>query len=306
MPELSRDALRGPLPAMLTPLTDDERLDVDAAQALADALLDEGQPGLYLAGNTGEGYALDDATRAELFRAVAAVARSRSPQPVVIAHVGSVPTRRAVALAHAAAEAGCDAIAAMAPGGVPYTFAEVRSFYRDLAAAAPLPTFVYHIPVRSGLHYDAGQLGELLELPGVVGMKYTDQDLFTLERLTSTHADRIVLMGADQQLVFGLLAGAVGAVGTTYNLIGPVARKLFTALDRGDLGTAVRAQSLINEFVAALLKSGRLHGFKSLAAERFGWACPNPVAPGQAVPPETYAPMRAALDDVLAAAAALP
>jgi N-acetylneuraminate lyase len=291
---------------MLTPLTEDEQLDVDATQSLANALLDQGQPGLYVAGNTGEGFALDDAVRVELFNVVAAVAGSRDERPVIIAHVGSVPTRRTITLAHAAAEAGCDAVAAMAPGGIPYTFDEVRGYYRDLAAASPLPTLVYHIPMRSGLDYNADQLGELLELPGVVGMKYTDVNMFTLERITAAHPDKIVLMGADQQLVFGLQAGAVGAVGTTYNLIGPVAAKLFAALARDDLATALRAQSLINQFVTPLLACGGLPAFKALAAERFGWSCASPVAPGRAVPPEVYAPMRAALDDVLAAAAVLP
>src|SRR4051812_24517706 len=112
------DALRrgdcgGIVAAILTPLTDEDRLDRASFERLAHALLDEGQRGLYVAGGTGEGFALDDEVRVEAYRAAADVVRQRGRGERVFAHVGGVHTRRAIAMAVAAADAGCDAIAAL-------------------------------------------------------------------------------------------------------------------------------------------------------------------------------------------------
>ncbi|MFW6158770.1 MAG: dihydrodipicolinate synthase family protein, partial [Planctomycetota bacterium] len=258
---------------------------------------------LYLAGNTGEWYGLDDEVRVDLFHVATGAARSRGAGATMIAHVGGVATRRAVTMAEAAAEAGCDAVSAMIPPAGRYSFREITRYYRTLAGASPLPLLVYHIPLLTGQERSHGELGELLDLPNVVGMKYTSLDLFTLERVAAAHRDKVVLMGADQALMFGLLAGAVGAIGTTYNLMGPVAVMIHRAVERGDLETARRGQAVLNEFVDALRRGGGLRGFKALAADRLGWACSRSPEPGITPDPETYRPMAEVLDRALAWAA---
>ena len=296
MASIGHDQCRGIIAAMLTPLTPDERLDRAPCEALVHTLLDEGQIGLYLSGSTGEGYALDDAVRVDLFQVAAAAARSRPDRATLIAQVGGVPTRRAVALARAAADAGCDAVSAITPAGGRYSFEEYKAYYQVLAAQSPLPLFVYHIPVVTGLRFSRPQLSELLELRNVVGMKYTNEDLFVLERLVTRHPDKVLLMGADQMLAFGLLAGAVGAIGTTYNLLGPVAIRIHRAVERGDMRAAVGEQGVLNAFVEALYEGGGLRGFKALAAERFGWPSAVSPEPGLTPPPEVYAPMKRVLE----------
>ena len=301
-----REKCRGALAAMLTPLTPDERLDVASCENLANALLDEGQVGLYVGGNTGEQYAIDDSVRAELFEAVMNAVRTREKKPVIIAHVGGVPTRRAAAMARAAADAGCDAVAAMTPLGGRHSIEELVDYYRTLAGESSLPLLAYHVPIRGGFGFSREQLSMVLELPNVAGVKYTSFDLFTLERLATLHPDKVILMGSDEMLMFGLLAGAAGGIGSTYNLIGPVAVKLCAAVERRDLETALRAQGIINVFVEALFKGGGLRGFKALAAERLNWPSAKSPSPGATPPPEVYAPMTTALDQCLELAKDLP
>ena len=294
-----RDDCGGIFSALLTPLTPDERLDEPTCERLVQKLLDQGQVGLFLSGTTGEGYALDDDVRVAVYQTAAAVVRKRPDRKVLIAQVGGVPTRRAVALARAAAEAGCDAVGAMAPHGGRYSFEELLDYYRVLAAEAPVPFFAYHIPSLTGYDLSRQQLSQFLELPNVLGMKYTSTDLCILERLVTRHPDKIFFNGHDGVLMLGLIAGAVGAIGLIYNLLGPLAVKLYQAVRRGDLETARRAQSGLNAFIEPLEAAGGLRPFKALAAEHLGWDSVTSPAPARIPPPETYAAMKVALDDAL-------
>ncbi len=297
---------RGIIAAMYTPLTADERLDVESCERLVHRLLDEGQAGLYLAGNTGEWYGLDDEVRADVFRVAARAAALRPGQPVLIAHVGGLHTRRTIALARAASDAGCDAVSAITPAGVRYAFEELLDYYGAVADGSPLPVFVYHIPDTTGYEFSLDQLSRLLALPNVAGLKFTSPDLFLLERLAARHPDRAIFMGADQMLIFGLLAGAHGGIGTTYNAIGPAAVKAFQAVERGDVETARAAQAAINRFVHAFQQNGGMRGLKALVAERDRWPAAVSPAPARAVPREARAELAEALDRALAEAAALP
>jgi N-acetylneuraminate lyase len=303
MPDrLKHDDCRGIFAAILTPLTAEERLDRASFERLAHALLDEGQRGLYVAGGTGEGYGLDDAVRIEAFRAAAGVAQARKRGELVIAHVGGVHTRRAIAMAAAAADAGCDAIAALPPTGARYSHAELTAFYRELAAATPLPLLVYHHPVGTGYACTREELSRWLELPNVLGIKFTSDDMFRFERLAALHPDKAVFNGADEMLVHGLTSGAVGAIGTTYNLVGPLAVALQAAFTRGDHAAARTAQGALNHFVEAFIAAGGMRGFKALVGEIHGWPNAASPAPGATPSPEAYRRMRPALEEALALA----
>jgi N-acetylneuraminate lyase len=289
---------RGIYAAMLTPLMEDETLDGEACAGLACRLLDEGLAGLYLTGGTGEEYALDDEVRARLYTVTAQAAGGRGR---LIAHIGGVPTHRALGLAQTAAEAGVDGLAALPPHGGRYTFDELFGYYREIAAAVQMPLFVYHIPAYSGYDLSLDELSRLLELPGVAGMKFTCPDLYLLERLIKRFPDGIFLYGTDEMLLPGLAAGAAGAIGSNYNLLGPVAVELAERFWEGDLRGARLAQAKINRFVNAKRDvPGGPAVLKALAGEIYGWKRAVSPSPAQMPRPEELKTMRRVLDEVLA------
>lgn len=292
---MNATAFDGIFSAMLTPLKEDESYDAEAGERLAHALLDEGQRGLYVAGGTGEEYAIDDSVRVAAFGVTARASQVRGKNERIIAHVGGVPTRRAASLARAAAEAGCHAIAAIPPHGGKYSYEELTGYYRALAAATPLPLFVYHIPEVSGYDYSREHLSRWLEMPNVLGMKFTSFDLFRLERLAALHPDKVIFSGADQMLAQGLASGARGAIGSTYNLAGPLALRIYAAVRDNNMAAAILLQGRLNHFIEHFLAEGRLRGFKALAAERFGWASACSPAPGLTPSTSALEGMRQAL-----------
>lgn len=294
-----REDYRGIFSAILTPLTEEEALDEGAFEALAHALLEEGQAGLYITGGTGEAFGISDEVRVAAFKIAARVARARGGNAKIIAHVGGVHTRRGCALARAAAEAGCDAIAAIPPYGGKYSFEELIEYYACLAKASPLPTFVYHVPHASGYDFPRERITRWLELPNVMGLKFTSHDLFKLERLATLHADKVLFNGPDEILMSGLSCGAVGAIGLCYNLVGPLALKIHAAVRRGDTATALAGQGALNEFIEAYFKAGSFQAFKMAAARRYCWQSSRSPAPALPASTETVDALTRAMDSAL-------
>ncbi len=295
-PQIStKTSWRGIFAALLTPLTEEENLDIPATEGLIHALLSEGQSGLYLAGGTGEEYAISDRVRIEVFALAAKLNRGLTAPKTMIAHVGGVPTKRALLMARAAADSGCDAIAAIAPHGGQYSYDEISHYYATLARESPLPLLVYHAPHSSGYDFDREQLSRWLEVPNILGMKFTSSDLFKMERLIALHPESLIYHGADQLLMHGLNIGAQGGIGTTYNLLGPLALSIFDHIEHGRVPAARKAQANLNGFIESFKQFGGLRTFKALAARVHQWpSCYSP-APGKHPTEENVEALNAAL-----------
>jgi len=287
-----RSSWRGVYAATLTPLRADESLDEEACAALTDRLLSEGQAGLYITGGTGEEYAIDDQVRVALYPLAMKAARGRGR---IIAHVGGVPTRRALRLLKAACDSGVDAVSALVPHGGRYDFDELLDYYRVLAAESSVPLLGYHIPAVTRYDLSLDELSAVLELPNVAGLKFTSSDFYLLERLRRRFPSRLLFAGRDEMLLSGLAAGADGAIGTSYNLVGAQAVELVRCFDAGDLAGALSQQGRINGFLEAFRGCPHhMRAIKLLAAEEFGWECAVSPAPGQMPTSESIEPLRRA------------
>lgn len=295
MDERLKTSWRGIYPAMLTPLKRDESLDEDACADLI-VRLSGSCRGLYLTGGTGEEYGISDKVREQVYRIAVPQAKGALN---LIAHVGGVHTGRAAALAESACSAGVDAVSALPPHGGIYSFAEIHSFYREIADASSTPLIIYHIPAVTGYRFSLEELSDLLNLPGVEGIKFTDTDCFLLERLRDRFPDRLFFMGNDQMLVQGLCAGADGAIGSTYNLISSAAQRVIECFDRGDISGACASQKNINIFVEKLLSCpNTVRAVKALAGEVYGW---EPVSPAPGMMPDEadIKELRSAMKNIL-------
>ncbi len=79
---------------------------------------------------------------------------------------------------------------------------------------------VYNIPALSGVKLTLDQINTLVTLPGVSALKQTSGDLFQMEQIRRAHPDLVLYNGYDEIFAFGLLAGADGGIGSTYNIMG--------------------------------------------------------------------------------------
>jgi N-acetylneuraminate lyase len=186
----------------------------------------------------------------------------------LLVHVGAARVEDAIRLAVHAAKAGAHAVSSLPPQA---GFAEVRDYYQRLAQDSPLPLILYYFPeVCPGAFQRAEELEEICALPNVSGVKFTDFNLFLLQRLS--RLGKVVYNGRDEVLAAGFLMGAQGGIGSTYNLVPEIYVALYRHTLRGEWEKARQLQQTLNQLIATLVKYPFLPALKA-ALGSAGFEC---------------------------------
>ena len=186
---------KGIIPAMVTPLTKDGKVNEKALRKFTDYLIEGGSHGLFVVGTTGEFYGLSPEEKKELFEITVDQARGRVP---VYAGTGAITTREAIQLTRCAEEAKVDAVSVLTPMFISPSQKELIDHYTAIAASTRLPVLLYNNPPKTGVNLAAATVAKLADVPNIVGVKDSSGD-FTLTgeyiRLTQGK-DFHVLLGA--------------------------------------------------------------------------------------------------------------
>ncbi len=251
---------QGILPAVVTPLTRDREFAAGPLASLLERFYSAGAHGVYVCGTTGEGSLQSVAMR----QSVAEEVMRCSPKgKAVIVHVGAPKPSEALELARHAQRIGAHAISSLPPVAA-RSFAEIRRYYKRLAAVAELPLLVYYMPAICPVIATAEQILELCEIPNIIGLKFTDFDLYKMHCIKRT--ERVVFNGRDEVLVAGLLMGADGGIGSTYNLIPELYVCLYNMAKQQRWDAARGVQDRANELITILLRFPFLPALKTLLA----------------------------------------
>ncbi|WP_169979532.1 4-hydroxy-tetrahydrodipicolinate synthase [Microbispora sp. H10836] len=196
---------------LITPFAEDGEIAVDALEALAHAVLDDGASGLVALGTTAEVVTLAEEERRAVIEICGRVCRERGATLTVGA--GSADTR-STAEALRALKGEADAALVTVPAFVRPSEAGVLAHFTALAETTPVPLVVYNIPYRTGQSVGAGTLRRLAELPMVAGVKHAvgGVDMDTVALLADPPADFAVLAGDDPFLSALLALGASGGI----------------------------------------------------------------------------------------------
>jgi 4-hydroxy-tetrahydrodipicolinate synthase len=240
--EDSSSRLQGVYVPLITPFGGDGRIAEDALEDLARMVLDAGAAGIVALGTTAEAATLDAEEKRVVVDLCARVCEERGRALIIGA--GDNDTRASVA-ALARLTRWPSAAAALVPVP-PYTRptpAGVIAHFTELAAAAPLPLIVYHVPYRTGTALDAATMRSLGRIPGVVGTKYATGalDREAVDLLGDPPAGFAVLAGDDLFLSPLLAIGAAGGILASAHLATDRFVELAEAWRGGDL---VRARAL--------------------------------------------------------------
>lgn len=239
--------MKGVIPALLTPFDKDENLYEEGLRALIRRMIADGVHGLYITGSTGEGFLMDMDERKRAVEITVDEVAGRIP---VMVHVGAISTKLSVELTQHAYEAGADAISSVPPFYYRFGEAEIVEYYRALAEATPLPMIVYNIPLAGLMGYDT--ILKLAKIENVKGIKYTANSHFEITQLKKDLGeDFMVYSGSDEMAISGLLAGADGLIGSTYNVLADTFLSLYDFFRKGDI---VKANEVMKEAVAMILK----------------------------------------------------
>jgi len=222
------------LTAMVTPFTEDGKVDYQQAAELAVKLVDDGCDGLVVTGTTGETSTLTDEENVGMFRAVKDAVGGRA---AIIAGTGTNDTAHSVHLSKQAAEVGVDGLLIVTPYYNKPSQAGVRAHFETIASATNVPVMLYDIPGRSSIQIAPETMIRLAEHPNIVAVKDAKADFAAATRVMA-QTDLLFYSGDDGLTLQWMALGAVGLVGVTTHVATRRFRELIDAVNANDLSTA--------------------------------------------------------------------
>ncbi len=265
----------GIMPALVTPLTADERINTEVLKKLINDMIDKGAEGFYIGGATGEGLKIRTEERMILAEESMNAISGRVP---AIIQVASMNTNDALLLAKHAEKIGADAISATPPLFFQYDEDDVYNYYKALAEASSLPVMVYYNPA-AGFNMNANFAARMFEIDNVTAIKWTSPNFFEMSRLKDiTHGEMNIINGPDEMLLMGLNAGADGGIGTTYNFQLETIKGIYNAFKNGDVQKAQVLQIKANRVISVLLKYKIIPATKAVV-EAMGYDVGNAAFP---------------------------
>ena len=236
--------------AIATPYNEEGSVDLGKLRDLVRYYVDTGIEGIYCCGSSGEGLLLTDNERSAVIEASVEATAQKIP---VVAHVGALSTGTAIELAKRASDVGATAISMIPPIYYTLSLDAVVAHYRAVMDATGLPLIIYNIPQFTGTEFDQNSIRELMDDPRIIGMKQTAHNMFALERIATEFPEKTIINGFDEVYLAATVAGAKGSIGTTVGLQIKLFKAIRSLLIQGDLASAMKIQSMVNEVIEKLV-----------------------------------------------------
>ena len=255
---------QGVFPALVTPLTQDEKLNIPALRQLLEYEMAQGANGFYIGGATGEGLLLDVPERKKLCeKSIEYIGADKAK----IVHITDMNFRNTIELAKHAEAAGADAISSIAPIYFKYDENEIYEYYKEIAKSVNIPVIIYYT-VSAGVTISLDLFARLFEIDNITGVKWTSSNYYEMISLRERFPDANIFNGPDEMLVCGLSGGADGGIGSTYNVMYPTIRKIYDCFRAGDIRGAQETQKKADKIIRAMLKYSVIPVCKLILEER--------------------------------------
>ncbi|MBU1224148.1 MAG: 4-hydroxy-tetrahydrodipicolinate synthase [Gammaproteobacteria bacterium] len=226
----------GSLVAIVTPMSDDGALDLDALRRLVDWHIAEGTDGIVVVGTTGESPTVSYDEHCLLIRTTVEQAAGRVP---VIAGTGANSTSEAIELTECAKAAGAQAGLSVVPYYNKPTQEGLYQHYRKIAEAVDLPLILYNVPGRTVADLSNDTTLRLAEVPGIVGVKDATGSMErAADLLRRAPKDFALYSGDDASAMPFMLLGGHGVISVTANVAPKLMHEMCVAARAGNLARA--------------------------------------------------------------------
>lgn len=249
----------GIIPPLVTPLKDNETIDVESLERLIEHLISGGVHGLFILGTTGEEQSLSYAVRKEMIVQSARINHGRLPLLVCISDTSIVES---IHLARVAADNGADGVVS-AP---PYYFAtgqpELAQFYEELVPQLPLPVFLYNMPSHVKVSFAPDTVLRIAQNPQVIGFKDSSANAVYFQSVMykmRCRPDFAMLCGPEEITAELVLLGAHGGINGGANMFPELYVGMYDAARQGDLQRVRQLQQYIMQISTSIYTVGR-HG----------------------------------------------
>ena len=254
---------RGVVVPMVTPVTQDGRLDTEAVQRIIDFFA-QNKVSPLLMGTTGEGNSVSQAD-GQLF--VETAVKAADGRILIYAGLTGNCFAEQVRQAEVYTALGADVIVATLPTYYALTPEQMYEYYKTLADCITGPLMLYNILATTHMSIPVDVIRKLADHPNIVGLKDSERDMERMEQcinIARGRDDFSYFCGWAAQSAHSLALGGDGIVPSTGNYVPEMFQQLYEAAIAGDTAEANRLQTVTNE-IAKIYQQDRTLG-QSLAA----------------------------------------
>lgn len=233
---------KGIIPPIVTPFTDEGKVDYAKLREMVEFLIRNGVHGLFPMGTTGEFYAVDDEEYREILMTVKDQAKDRVP---IYGGASHITTRGVIRLLKICEEVRVDAVSVLTPMFVSQTQDELYAFYKAAAESTYLPIIMYNNKPKTNVTIEPATAARLAEIDNIIGVKDSTGDMTNAAeyiRLTRDNDNFHVLMGRDTLIHAALCYGASGAIASCANVAPRICADIYDKYMAGDIKGSLDAQ----------------------------------------------------------------
>lgn len=224
--------IRGNHAAMVTPFTEDGRIDEPSLERLVEHLLAGNVHGLLVVGTTGEGFNLEVAERMHVAERVLRWVNGSVPVGVMIGYTG---TQTSIELGRHAMEVGADyVLIPPPPSAFPLSGGGLGGYYIEVARAVDLPVMVYD--GGGGTEVSLSVWRRLIdETDNVRYAKVSVQEPPKVKALLEQLGGRVLPLAGREETVLPMLGnGAVGMISGAANAAPAEVSAVYEAYAKGN------------------------------------------------------------------------
>ncbi len=221
---------------MVTPFSEEGKVNYEQAKKLALALLDSGSEGMVVVGTTGESPTLVREEELRLFSEIKSVVGEGG---MVIAGTGSNSTAEALEATKEAERTGVDACLLVVPYYNKPTQEGLYQHFKTIAQSTSLPCILYNVPSRTVVNLSAETVIRLSQIDNIIGVKEASGNLEQISRIISNAKEGfLVWSGNDSDTLPILALGGYGVISVASHLVGKQISEMINSFISGKTGEA--------------------------------------------------------------------
>lgn len=232
---------KGIIPAMITPLTRDGKVNEAALRKLVRYLINGGVHGIFAAGTSGEFYGLTKEQHKEVLQITMDEVKGRIP---IYAGAAAITTKQVVELINIAEDVGVDAVSVLTPWFISLNQDELYHHYLTIAKHTKLPVILYNNPLKTGVNITSVTASRLADIENIVAIKDSSGDLtLTAEYIRTSQGKGFnTLSGRDTLIYSTLCLGGTGAISSCANVAPNICAKIYNKFIIEDTNKSREAQ----------------------------------------------------------------
>lgn len=201
---------KGVMPALTTPMTATDQIDMNLFEQQVDRQIRAGASGVIIGGSLGEASVITDDEKEMMVRAAQSVAGGKIP---VILNIAEGNTTIAIQQIQSAEKWGANGFMLLPPMRYRSDDRETVTYFTTLARATSLPIMIYNNPVDYKINVTLEMFEELAACSNIGAVKESTRDVTNVTRLINRFGDRFsILCGVDTLALEELVTGAKGWV----------------------------------------------------------------------------------------------